>query len=181
MAKAVFPVAQADQALFGQLGQQLLAKGAVQHGVGFLFVVEGQGQVQHAKGFDQRHQRGGVRHRHLQRAAAQGRCHAHVVAQRAAGKQLGVHLAAALGGQFFGKVLDGQCLGVVFAQADAYLEHMLFDLRGHRGGQSGQHGGGQGEGFELHVCLRWYGCVAAGVPPTPCGSFVGPSVTQAEG
>ena len=62
-----------------------------------------------------------------------------------------------------------------------FLADMTARLIRDRGTKILQYGGGQGEGFELHACLRWYGCVAAGMPPTSCGAFVDPSVTQAEG
>ncbi|MNV43118.1 hypothetical protein D3C71_1348240 [compost metagenome] len=186
MAKAVFPEAQADQALVGQHGQQLLAEGAVEQGVGFGLGVEGERQIQHAKGLDQRHQRGGIRNRHLQRAAAQGRGHAHVVAQGAAGKQLGVHLAAALGLQALGKVAHGLGLRVVVAQANADLEGVFLDLGRDGGGKGGQQRGskrqGFSEGLELHGVLSPLEWLTPLARPSAYAALWGkPSWTQGEG
>jgi hypothetical protein len=91
--------------LSSQPGVQLLAEGAVDHGVGFLRVGEHEGEVVdlevlHLAGQDAAVQRGD-----LDRAALQGRHRGRVAAQRAAGEHVDLDLAARLGRHEFGELL----------------------------------------------------------------------------
>ncbi len=154
LAEAVLPVAQADQALLGQFGEQLLAESAVEHGVGFLAGIERERQVEHAEVLDHRHQGGAVGHRHFQRAAAQRGDHGDVVAQRAVGEELGAQLAAAPGRQHLVEVPRGLGLRMVVGDAGADLEGALAHLRHGRRGQHGRQGSGQRERLEGCVELH---------------------------
>ena len=130
LAKAVLPEAQADQPLVGQLGQQLLPERAVQQASASSPLCEQERQVDQPERLQpvDVHQRRSVRHGHLQRAALQRRDHGDVVAQRAAGEQLDLDLAAALLRQEIAELLDRLGLRVILGEADAHLDRALADV-----------------------------------------------------
>ncbi|MOA15983.1 hypothetical protein D3C78_1361720 [compost metagenome] len=142
VAKAVFPIDQADQALGFQLLHQVLAHLAIQHGVGFLFAIEQEGQVEHTKFLDHACQRRGGTHHHFLCAAGQGALHLFIGTQR--GGTEGPHLQLAVA-DFF-KLLRqearGAALDAFFVQAVAEADQARLDVgrRGHAGHSAGQRG-----------------------------------------
>ena len=130
LTEAVLPEAQPDQPLLRQLGHQLLAERAVQQRIGLLALVEQERQVDQAERLQPgaADQGRGVGHGHLERAALQRRDHGHVVAERAAGEQLDLDLAAALLLHQLAELLHRLGLRVIVVQADPDLDRALADV-----------------------------------------------------
>ena len=144
VAKAQLPVGQAHQVLGLELVEQLLAEGAIGHGIGFLRRGKQEGEVVNAEFLGLRRQDARVQHRHLHRAALQGRHGLQVAAQRAAGEQLDLDLAAALGRHQVGKLLRALGLGVVLLVLEGELDGAVLGVRARHQRGSHQRRGQQG-------------------------------------
>ena len=92
--KTQLVVAQTDQALFFQLGVQLLAKSTVHHHVRFLARAEHEGEIENGEFFDLCGKDARVHRRHFERTALNGRHVGLIAAQGAAGEHVNFDLAA---------------------------------------------------------------------------------------
>lgn len=116
------PVAEGHEAFLGQLGDECLAQGTVEQGVGLGEAADGKGEVDQAELLDDARERRGGRRRHLLDAALQGGLLLHFVAELGGRELLHLHLAAALGREQFGEALHAEAhrmVGIVeVAEAD---------------------------------------------------------------
>ena len=157
VAKAKLPVGQADNAFFRQLVVHLLAKGAVDHGVGFLAVGEQERKVINGEFLDLAGQNAGIHRDHLQRAALHRRHVGRVPTQHPTREQVDLDLAAGLGGDDVGKLFHAGHDRMAFGVLCGELDRAVFVILRAGDAKGGQCGGGY-QGFDhqtFHACLQW--------------------------
>ena len=157
MAEAQVPVGQTDQTALLQLVEQLAADRAVGDRIGFLRIREQEGEVEDRHLLDIARQQAGVHHRHFDGAALHGRDGLQVRTQRPAGEGLDGDLAAGLGRDQLGELLDAHHLRVALVAGGRELDGAGLDVGGMAKVAGQQRGRGQqGERKttkDVHGCL----------------------------
>ena len=117
-----------------------LAKRAVDGRVSFFARAEHEGEVKNCEFLDLRSEDARVHRGHFQRAALDGRHVGLVAAQRAAGEQVDLDLAAGLGRDDLGELLHAQHDGVALGVLGGELDGFVLGLGGAESSNGGQGG-----------------------------------------
>ena len=133
---------------------------AVEDGVSLFEVVEQEGGVEDAEILVHPGEEPGPHHRHLDRAALHGGRDDHLTAERSAGVDPDLELAAALLAHDVGKSLGAHAMGRLRRVGERQLDRALLDLLG--GCEAGRQDGGCQQGRSqdrsevgVHLCLLW--------------------------